>query len=542
MAATACLVGLVGLPRAGLAQKPRVAMLEVEGADSDDLMRQLAGVLRKRYRVVGPGAYDQAAFELDAGDRRARSVARVARKLALHAVILGTLEPGEFGYELKLQVRNGATGRSIGAATATIPSERITRPTLARVGKRLQSILRRAKPAGRGAARNPDLSGVNDEDDDDDDIDDDEELAEDNPELDDDEAAPRALRNRPQRQRGQRKQPARQRVASLDNRDLDDEEFDADADEFFSDGQDQGAGKSTDEFGFDDDEFADGGKAGGTLRGRGRASATSGRLFERLGQAKVTAAGGVAVIARTLRFNARVDERTTAPSQLSGVGGAGAYLHGAVYPLRAQSAATAEWLSNVSLGFEIERSVGMSAPLTADGLEGPVELALQRQRYGIRAQYERRFGSLVNAAAGLGYQVLAFTIDRANMPSTVELEIPNTKYRVIDPGVEVRMGRGRIALRVDARSLVVLDAGDIVSPEEYGQARISGGSADVGIEYLLADKWLVRAGGQATVTGYSFVSGAGERSSGRDGDPTTLDVGGARDRFLGGYATLGVIY
>jgi hypothetical protein len=46
---------------------------------------------------------------------------------------------------------------------------------------------------------------------------------------------------------------------------------------------------------------------------------------------------------------------------------------------------------------------------------------------------------------------------------------------------------------------------------------------------------------EGTQLGLTFA-GTGKLATGRDGDPTTMDVKGATDRYYGGAATLAVMY
>ena len=47
--------------------------------------------------------------------------------------------------------------------------------------------------------------------------------------------------------------------------------------------------------------------------------------------------------------------------------------------------------------------------------------------------------------------------------------------------------------------------------------------------------------GELAQIGYAFT-GNGAMANNRDGDPTTKDVGGAADRYIGGVATIAVLY
>ncbi|RMH44056.1 MAG: hypothetical protein D6689_03595, partial [Deltaproteobacteria bacterium] len=252
---------------------------------------------------------------------------------------------------------------------------------------------------------------------------------------------------------------------------------------------------------------------------------------------------GASAIGRSLLFTYRPDLMDQAPSQYKGAFAPGVVVSGAVYPLAAGDGDGAG--KNLGVLFDIERSIGLSSQI-ADAEMNPVKLPTQRQRWGVHVAYRHNFGSKdthPSLIASVGYNKLSFTIDKTNVPDGVVVDVPDVAYTYVDPGLALRLPLSRrIALAAEGKFMAIVKAGQIVEPDQYGKSKVTGVSGDVAVEVQAAAHWLVRLGGTVTAVGYAFQPGAGKLSSGRDGDLNSLDVGGAMDRYLGGYVTLGYLY
>jgi hypothetical protein len=62
-----------------------------------------------------------------------------------------------------------------------------------------------------------------------------------------------------------------------------------------------------------------------------------------------------------------------------------------------------------------------------------------------------------------------------------------------------------------------------------------------GVELVINERLLIRLAAEATQLNLSFA-GNGMLATSRDGDPSTVDVRGAIDRYYGGVATAAVTY
>ncbi|MEM9490118.1 MAG: hypothetical protein AAGC55_13300, partial [Myxococcota bacterium] len=59
-----------------------------------------------------------------------------------------------------------------------------------------------------------------------------------------------------------------------------------------------------------------------------------------------------------------------------------------------------------------------------------------------------------------------------------------------------------------------------------------------GVRVMATESIMIAANASYTAIGFDFDS-VGDLSNGRDGDPTTADVGGALDRYIGGNVAVG---
>ena len=89
--------------------------------------------------------------------------------------------------------------------------------------------------------------------------------------------------------------------------------------------------------------------------------------------------------------------------------------------------------------------------------------------------------------------------------------------------------------------MLVTDTGPIQSAMQYGSATVLGFEGSFGGDYAITKNIFARATFRIETIGLSF-QGKGNMTNMRDGDPTSIDVGGARDTYFGGTATVGYLY
>ncbi len=247
-----------------------------------------------------------------------------------------------------------------------------------------------------------------------------------------------------------------------------------------------------------------------------------------------TVAAGASLVDRSLTFVPRPD-LADKPRALD-VRTRNVYAAGEVYPLSGS-------LARLGLGFMVEKELALSLDeAEADVVSGASPSASQL-RWGVGLRYHQPVGGGGAAVTlGLGYSELVFEMDRGVTLPAAMAGTPDTHYRFLDPSVAVRVPvASATAVVATARGWLVLDAGEIVHQDAYGQAQLTAFDTELALEYAVAARYPVRLAARYGVVGYDF-DGAGARAIGDDGDRATVDIGGASDRYLACALTAGYLW
>jgi hypothetical protein len=176
--------------------------------------------------------------------------------------------------------------------------------------------------------------------------------------------------------------------------------------------------------------------------------------------------GGASFIGRKLAFK-HAGEAEDRPQGYKGSPVPGFLVSGAIYPLAfgGERGATA----NIGIGFVAERAIGLKSAVD-DGAGGQTQLATRQSRYGANLRYRYNVGSNpdgLSLEASVGFNKMSFVIDKKAAPMNVIVDVPNTSYTYIDPGVGARIPViSKLSGVVEAKFLAVLDTGEIQKPEQ----------------------------------------------------------------------------
>ena len=251
---------------------------------------------------------------------------------------------------------------------------------------------------------------------------------------------------------------------------------------------------------------------------------------------------GLSVTGRSLTWNTKqFTEGMGNPKPYSNSPVPGARVEGTIYPLA---------LSNPSgpaagLGF-----AGMYDKTISLGLHNALmpttTYNADEFRWAIGARYRLVFGKSATSPSltvGLDYGHRQFKVtNRPAADTGIVIDIPDVEYVGVTPTVELRVPLApAVALVAGGGSLLAFRAGAIQNPEQYGQAKVTEFEAMGGLDVIISRRIALRFTGEFAVYGFAFV-GNGTLSYARDGDPSNIDVGGASDRYIGGAATLAVLY
>lgn len=188
---------------------------------------------------------------------------------------------------------------------------------------------------------------------------------------------------------------------------------------------------------------------------------------------------------------------------------------------------------NLGLTALFDRALKIESQLQTAGMT--YTLPTVEQHLAIGVVYRHPLSATLTLEGSLRYNKRKFVIDKSSAPMDA-VDIPNTDYTYVDPGVGVRYVLSpKAALSGDARFLLITDTGEMQSPDQYGASTVTGVDLSIGFDYQVATKIVLRASAGLATIGYAF-KGNGALTNNRDGDATSIDVSGARDTYFGGSA------
>ncbi len=565
---------LPALPRAEAGDKYLV-MLDIEGERKpSSLKKSITRIVKSQHKIMDGANWKDAARRLRAGKLIPVNVKKVCSYLEVDGVIDGTLVKDDDQYKFVLRVRSCATGAISKKIPMLLNAPRLSDPGM--IAGLEERLLGAIDNLGAGGGKRTRVAEA--------DVEDDDEDAEDEDEEEDDSRASKAKKAKEakaERLRAEKAEKAEKaelaraeklraakakadklkadkakaakakRTAKRD--DDEDEEDDADEeDDSAGDDEESEAEEEEDE---DDEDrpkkkraaMKDGGDEqeeddedtsdASTSIEASSADRPSGPTSPR--HTPVLLYGGASFTGRKLAFK-HTGDAADAPPGYRGKPVPGFFLTGAIFPLA--FGGKRGGLANIGVGFVADRAVGIKSAVD-DGMGGSAQLATREYRYGGSLIYRYNMGDDpdgLSIQASVGYNKLGFSIDKNAAPMNVVVDVPNVVYTYVDPGVGARIPiAGKLSGLLDAKFLAVLDTGEIQKPEEYGAATVTGFDVDGGLEYRIGQHLLVRGGARLLLMGYKF-KGTGAQTD-RNGDDAT-DVGGASDRYLGGYLTGGYVF
>ncbi|HET6613419.1 MAG TPA: hypothetical protein VFG83_15585 [Kofleriaceae bacterium] len=330
-----------------------------------------------------------------------------------------------------------------------------------------------------------------------------------------------ALGHRQRQAQNDREEPAGDDVDEVlagdrDNDEANDSDDDGDSDEADDSGDSDGDEDDDTAASLTDSEAAD-------LAVRGRA---------------VELSGGLSFIGRNLTFTA-ADGLMDPPQAYEGSLVPGIRAEVEIYPL-AFTGPSPSFSHNLGISAVVNKVVKIESHISG---MNDVTLPTSQSRYGVGLVYRQNFGDSATSPtlkASVRINKRSFTIDTTDSPVTID--IPDVSYTYLDPGLSLRYPIvAKLAAIAEARLLLITATGEIQETTSYGSASLLGLDLAVALEYKLTGSLAARAGGRYASISYDF-SGDGDLSNNRDGDPMSVDVSGARDRYMGLFVGLGYAF
>ncbi len=526
-------LALGALPAAAAAKK-KVVIFDFSGPRASRFHAKVRAIVKKHYTVVSDSRYAKMARRLRAKRPTQRNVIKVSRKLSVAGLVTGKVKRRHGRYELVLRVRSGVTGEFVDSIKVRTRHATLSGATLRKVREQLLVALKRLPDADSGS------------------------------------------RARSRRTKKSRDRVSRRSSRSRDTGDDDDDDSAGDSeDPFASGGSNDDSGSSddrdsnddrgssddrddkrvADRDSGDDSPFAsDSSSSGGEVSDKKKSSGeTTAKLTDadkealRISNPGIEISAGLSVVQRKLSFTVSSGLGNQAPRGYDGTPVAGAYVTGELYPM-AFNDSNRGTTRDIGATFVLDRVIKIESRLRyqdAMGADQTAVLPTEQQRWGVGIVFRHNFGhepTKPTVKLSVRYNKGKFVIDKTAAPMGVSVDIPNMEYTYLDPGLLFRYPLSpTLALQLDGRFLLVTDTGEMQQADQYGGASVTGYDFDAAAEYKMNPKLFFRLGFHMTGIAYDF-KGTGMLTTNRDGDPTTQDVFGAMDRYLGGYLTAGYLF
>jgi hypothetical protein len=206
-------------------------------------------------------------------------------------------------------------------------------------------------------------------------------------------------------------------------------------------------------------------------------------------------------------------------------------------------------LAGFGAAAEYDKTLVLNLETTA---ERGVAVPVNQSAYAFGGRFRFAFGKKpTSPTVTLGFDVgrrrwkadRSKLMDRTSLGGLGSLDLPDTNYQFVAPGLGFRIPIGGFLAFVGyGEAMFVSKAGPIQKAESYGKAKIFGVATDGGFEVIIMNRFAVRAMFEFTQFGYDFQGSGGMLANSRDDDPGSVDVGGATDRSIGGVVTGAVLY
>ncbi|HEY4182887.1 MAG TPA: hypothetical protein VGM90_38955 [Kofleriaceae bacterium] len=544
-------------PSVAEAGRKRVVVLDFEGPKAETFHDDVVKLVKKSATVIPSEKWSSTADDLDAGKVNDGNIKKVAKKLKLDAVITGKIEKRRDKYIVQIKVRNGKTGAIAGQRIDVTADG----PELEGDAKK---DLKDELIGAIDALKEGDEEGGSDEEDtpkkkkhDDEDSGDGDEPKKSKKEL-----AAEAKKKKEEEAAAQAEEDA---AAAKEAKKKKHDEDEADEDDgakkkkkkgFGGGDMDEAAALKTkgNEEGDEEDtssrkkkhrDEGDEDEDNGSKKKKKKkiAEEDEGEVTEHSddgdedadtnmlgpGERAVDAALGLSFNARKLSFTVKKGVMNV-PPPYNGVPVAGADLDITVFPL--------------AIGHKNKsalRGLGITGfydkVIKIESKAQNISLPTKQSRFGLGVVFRYPIGNLV-VGGMFRFGKQSFNIGSAG---GIEPALPDTEYTIFEPSVFVKYAVGqKVTLNLSGGFLGITNTGEIQQMDQYGAATVTGAEVEAGLDVMLTKNVLVRASFRFEQIGYKF-KGVGALVE-RDNDPSSPDVGGAADRYIGGTVLAGYLY
>ncbi|MDB4958070.1 MAG: hypothetical protein JWO36_5639, partial [Myxococcales bacterium] len=198
---------------------------------------------------------------------------------------------------------------------------------------------------------------------------------------------------------------------------------------------------------------------------------------------------GLSVTTRSLTFTSRTfDQR---PNGYTNSPVPGLRVAGEIYPFAFSDPHSPA--AGIGIAGDYDKTLSLSLQSTAQpGTKFPVN----ENHWSIGARYRVPFGikpTSPTLTLGIGYGTRTFKVDRTALQPGNVIDLPDVAYKGFLPGLEFRIPVApNVALFFGGNAILVTAAGDIQTNAQYGQAKITGGEGQAGLDVLVGNRIALR--------------------------------------------------
>jgi hypothetical protein len=581
----AALVLWMGRADAG---RKRVVVLDFEGPKAEKFHADVVKLIKKSHTVLTVDKWNEKADELDAAAITDKNIKKVAKKLKIDGVITGKIEKRRDEYIIRLKVRGGTTGETVGNPVQTkAESPRIDAQAQRDIKDELLPAideLESNRSGGDDEEEEEDApkkkKAVEEEEEEEEEPKKggfskkkmmDEEPAED-PKLTKKKKAEEEKRKKAEEEEAKRlaKEDEARKKKEDDKKKKDDEQRRKDeakkADEAFAKSKSKKAAEEEAEEeeeevdtkkrakAKDDEEEEDDGKRTASAddeegiedsadveeRGSGRDLSPANRALD--------AVVGMSFTRRTLSFTHQSDLAKPPPGYKQRLPVAGAMLDMTFYPMS---------FSKSSKG--IIRGIGLTVLYDQvllinskkrysdeQGMQRIADIDTKESRWAVGPVLRYPLGKIV-VGGSLTYGKQKFEIAQtlpSPAPANTLTDIPSVSYTMITPAAFLKYPvTSKITANADLAFHAITNTGQIQASgmTGYGAATVTGFEAEVGGDYMVTKNIFARVSLRYETISFKFKGDPTSQTNIRDTDPEQ-DVTGAKDTYMGGTATVGYVY
>ncbi|MBA3394042.1 MAG: hypothetical protein H0T89_15450 [Deltaproteobacteria bacterium] len=251
---------------------------------------------------------------------------------------------------------------------------------------------------------------------------------------------------------------------------------------------------------------------------------------------------GVSVSGRSLQFTQRANF-PEGPKKFKSSPVPGGRFELEVFPLAFGNPQS--FISGLGAAVEYDKTLVLNLGTSAEADRGK-KIPVNQTHFSVGGRFRLAFGKKATSPTmtlGVDYGNRRWKADRSGLTDPKSLDLPDTNYKFLAPGLGFRIPLGSVlAFVMYGEAMFISSAGPIQKADSYGKAKVFGAAGEAGFDVVLGNRFAMRFIGELTQIGYTFVGAGGAEANNRDGDPASRDVGGAADRSYGGTATLAVLY